>query len=139
MGQVRVEAQIENINDLLNVQAGTLSADQVRSVTVPDAMADTGAKLLSLPTSMIQQLGLGFFKTVQARTSAGVVPCNIYNAVRLTVQGRSCTVDVAELPDGSPVLIGYFPLELLDFVVDPIGQRLIGNPEHGGQQLLDLF
>lgn len=29
--------------------------------------------------------------------------------------------------------------ELLDFVVDPQGQRLIGNPEHGGQHMFDMF
>jgi hypothetical protein len=27
----------------------------------------------------------------------------------------------------------------LDFVVDPAGQRLIGNPEHGGEQMIEMF
>jgi hypothetical protein len=31
------------------------------------------------------------------------------------------------------------PLELLDFVVDTAGQTLIGNPDHGGKQMIDLF
>jgi hypothetical protein len=31
------------------------------------------------------------------------------------------------------------PLELLDFVVDPVKCRVIPNPAHGGQQVLDLF
>lgn len=55
------------------------------------------------------------------------------------VQGRECTVDVLELPEGSPVLIGQIPLELFDFVIDMRGQRLIGNPDHGGEQILDLL
>ena len=46
---------------------------------------------------------------------------------------------VAELPDESPVLIGQVPLGLLDFVVDPVAQRLIGNPDHGGKQMIDMF
>jgi hypothetical protein len=25
------------------------------------------------------------------------------------------------------------------FVVDPIGQRLIGNPDHGGKDMMDMF
>jgi hypothetical protein len=37
------------------------------------------------------------------------------------------------------VLIGQIPLEALDFVVDPIGQRLIGNPEHNGEHMIDIF
>jgi hypothetical protein len=30
-------------------------------------------------------------------------------------------------------------LELLDFVVDPVHQRLIGNPAHGGEQMIELY
>jgi hypothetical protein len=46
---------------------------------------------------------------------------------------------VAEVPDDCPVLIGQIPLEVLDFVVDPVGQRLIGNPAHGGEQMLEMY
>ncbi len=55
------------------------------------------------------------------------------------VQDRDCYVEVAEIPDECPVLIGQIPLELLDLVVDTAGQKLIGNPDHGGQQMIDLF
>jgi hypothetical protein len=44
-----------------------------------------------------------------------------------------------EVPDGVPVLIGQIPLEFLDFVVDPVRQRLIGNPAHGGEHVLELY
>jgi hypothetical protein len=30
------------------------------------------------------------------------------------------------------------PLGLLDFVIDPTVRRLIGNPQHGGEQMLDM-
>ena len=60
-------------------------------------------------------------------------PLQIYRAVRLTVQGRDCISDVAEIPDECPVVIGQVPLELMDWIVDPRRQRLIGNPEHGGE------
>lgn len=139
MGRVTVAARIENLNDVLNAKAGTLDADQVRSIDVPDALVDTGAKLLSLPTRLIQQLGLARFDVRPARTSAGVVQTNLYQAVWLTIQGRQCTVDVAEVPDDCPVLVGYVPLELLDFTVDSVRQQLVSNPTIGGQQVLDLF
>ena len=29
--------------------------------------------------------------------------------------------------------------EVLDFVVDPVGRRLVGNPENHRQNILDLF
>jgi hypothetical protein len=53
--------------------------------------------------------------------------------------GRDCTSDVTELPDDCPVLIGQIPLEALDFVVDPLAQRLIGNPAHGGEQIIEIY
>jgi hypothetical protein len=68
-----------------------------------------------------------------------VIDIPICEAVRLTIMNRDCTVDVAEVPDDCPVLVGQVPLEMLDFVVDPNGQKLIGHPEHGGEHMLDMF
>jgi hypothetical protein len=63
----------------------------------------------------------------------------VYGGARIVVQDRECTCDVFELPDECPVLIGQVPLEMLDFVVDTKSQRLIGNPAHGGEQMLELY
>ena len=40
---------------------------------------------------------------------------------------------------GVPVLVGQIPLEGLDFVVDLANQRLIGNPAHGGEHIIELY
>ena len=139
MGRVLVTAKIENINDLALVENGLLPAEEVRSVEVNDALADTGATGLSMPKRLIEQLGLRPLRNRRARTSAGVVTVQIYSGVRLTIQGRDCLSDVTEVPDDGPVLIGRIPVHLLDFVVDPVGQRLIGNPEHGGEHIIELY
>ncbi|HEV3081633.1 MAG TPA: aspartyl protease family protein [Gemmataceae bacterium] len=138
MGRVVVKAKIENLTDLLKVSEGSLRSEEVRSIEC-DAVVDTGAKLLSLPKRFIDKLGLEYFATRQAQTAVGYVPCRIYRAVWLSIEGRKCTVDVAQVSDDAPILIGYVPLELLDFVVDPVKQQLVPNPEHGGQQVLDLL
>ena len=78
-------------------------------------------------------------RTRTARTAAGVLSFGIYEPVALTIQGRECVVEVAELPDDCPVLIGQVPLELLDFVVDPAGRRLLAIPDHGGEHMMDMF
>ena len=44
-----------------------------------------------------------------------------------------------EVPDSVPPLIGQVPLELLDFVVDPGSQQLIGNPAHGGEHIVEML
>jgi hypothetical protein len=35
--------------------------------------------------------------------------------------------------------MGQVPLELMDWVVDPGRQRLIGNPEHGGEEMIEAL
>lgn len=138
-GKVVVPALLENLEDLFRANSGEISKNQVRSIAVPDALVDTGAVMLSVPKQLIAQLGLKPYQNRTVRTVGGIVQATIYQAVQLTVQGREFTCDVAEIPDDCPVLIGQIPLEGLDFVVDPIGQRLIGNPEHNGEHMIDIF
>ena len=139
VGRVLTEARIENLKDVWDVRRGLMAADQARSVTVIDALVDTGATLLSLPTSLIQRLGLEKFTSKQVRSSRGVTEAALYEAVRLTIGGRSCTMDVMEVPEDVPVLIGQLPLEHLDFVVDLRSRTLIGNPAHGGEHVYELY
>ncbi|MGH7172481.1 MAG: retroviral-like aspartic protease family protein [Gemmataceae bacterium] len=139
MGKVIVTAKIENLHDLLDVQMGRSTTDKIRSIEVMDAMVDTGANMLGMPQSLIAQLGLLPFRSRSVRTAAGTVTVMIYQSVRVTVQGRDCNCDVMELPEDCPVLIGQIPLEQLDFVIDPMKQRLIGNPDHGGQHMIDAL
>jgi predicted aspartyl protease len=102
-------------------------------------LVDTGATLLSLPKSLIERLGLEKFTSKQVRSSSGISEAPLYEAVRLTIGGRSCTMDVLEVPDDVPVLIGQLPLEHLDFVVDLRSRTLIGNPAHGGEHVYELY
>ena len=55
------------------------------------------------------------------------------------VKSSWAALQLAALPDECPVLIGYIPLEQLDLVVDPTNQRLIGDPFHKGENLIDMF
>jgi predicted aspartyl protease len=139
VGAVLVSATIENSEDLALVVHGSLADDQVRRIEVQDARVDTGATLLALPRRLIDQLGLHKMRSATARTAAGVVSFGIYSPAKLTVQGRYCTIEVSELANDCPVLIGFIPLEVLDFVVDPKGQKLIGNPDHGGDWMIDMY
>ena len=74
-----------------------------------------------------------------SRTISGDIPITTYRAVRLTIQGRDCVIDVAGIADHLPVIVGQIPLEAMDWVVDMKGQRLIGNPEHGGEDMVDIL
>jgi predicted aspartyl protease len=139
MGKVIVTAKIENLEDLFDAEKGIISPDAVRSVEVQDALVDTGAIDLLVPKSLVASLGLRPLRVRQSRGLGGMVPMQMYRAARLTIQGRDCAIDIGEIGDEFPVLIGQVPLELLDWVVDPRGQRLIGNPEHGGEHVMEVF
>jgi predicted aspartyl protease len=139
VGRVLTEATIENIEDLWAVKRGLIPDEQARRITVADALVDTGATLLSLPSRMIQQLGLEKAASKRVISSMGGGEADVYSAVRLTIQDRSCTMDVMEVPDDVPVLIGQIPLEHLDFVVDLRSRSLIGNPAHGGEHVYELY
>ena len=139
MGRVRTEVTVEHMGDLWAVKSGVRPPDQVRRLIVKDALVDTGATTLALPTRLIQQLGLSKVTEKRVTSSKGSHLVNIYDAVRVTILDRFCTVDVIEVPDDVPVLVGQIPLEMLDLVVDPQGGRLIGNPAHGGEHVLELY
>jgi len=139
MGKVLVTALLENADDLALASRGIIPPEQVRRIEVHDALVDTGATGLSMPKRLIQQLGLQPLRTRRVRTSAGLTTAQVYGTVRLTIQERDCPSDVTEVPDDCPVLIGQIPLEALDFVVDPISQRVIGNPAHGGEHIIEIY
>jgi predicted aspartyl protease len=137
MGKVIVPAVLDNLDDLFAANKGALPADQVRRIEVSDALIDTGATGLLVPSRLIAQLGLEPIRERTAKTIAGRTALRVFRAVRLSVQGRDCISDVAEIPDDCSVMIGQVPLELMDWVVDPKRQRLIGNPEHGGEHMIE--
>jgi predicted aspartyl protease len=139
VGRVLTEAKIENLGDLIEVERKKRPPDEVRRLVIPDALVDSGATTLALPSRLIQQLGLKKQYEKRATSSRGIGTVAVYEAVRLTIQDRFCTVDVIEVPDEVPVLIGQIPLEMLDFVVDLQGRRLTGNPAHGGEHIFELY
>ncbi len=139
MGRVLTEVTIENIEDQWAVKRGLLPPEQARRIIVADALVDTGTPLLSLPARLIRQLGLSKTSSRRVTSSTGLAKADLYDAVRLTIQGRFCTMDVMEVPDTVPVLIGQLPLVHLDLVVDLKTRSLIGNPAHGGEHIYELY
>lgn len=137
MGRVVVKIKLTNLADR-NVQKRGLLKGAPRSVEI-EALVDTGATGLCLKRSVIQALGLDVVRHVFSHTANGVCQRAQYEPVEFEVQGRAATFDVIEVPDTVPNLMGQIPLEVLDFVVDPRGQRLIGNPAHGGEWIHEEY
>ena len=139
MGRVFTDATIGNLRDLWATEEGLLSPEEARKLNLDDALVDTNATTLAMPTRLIQELGLTQSYVKQATSSRGTAPANVYEAIRLTILDRCCTVDVIEFSDNDPVLIGGISLLMMDLVVDVEMDKLTGNPAHDGEQILELY
>lgn len=139
MSTVTVSATIENEGDRFRIEAGWPAPEGIRRIEVEAAVVDLGSNSLSLPTHIIRGLGLIRMGKRPTRTGRGVAEVSTYGPVRLTVRDRDCTCDAIEGTDDSPVSLGGVNLLMLDLVVDPEGRGLIGNPEHGGEPMIELY
>lgn len=139
MGRTLVTAKIENLKDIYLAKEQKRRKGKVRSIEVSEALVRRGEVFLFLPTRFLNQLGLERVGSRRIRTLNGIRAVSVYEPVRLTIQGRACTAEVLEIPHGRTIQIGQLLLEALDFVIDPKRQRLIGNPEHGGKWVVDMF
>ena len=133
MGCILVDLKVSNFGDVLT------GKEKVRSIIVGNALVDTGAAMLNLHKSEIEQLGLQYLRKIKVRTANGAIERNVYGVARVELLGRESEFDVLELPEDVPNLVGYIILEQLDFVADTVNRRLIPNPEHGGEYALDLY
>lgn len=104
-----------------------------------NALVDTGAAELALPTELIERLRLERIGTVQVYTAdGGQHEYRVFGIAEIEVQGRVCQVRAIELPHGAEPLLGAVPLEEMDLHVSPIGKKLAPNPKSPDRPLLPL-
>ena len=132
------EIELANLEDVALANRGVISPEEVRRVTVKNALVDTGATRLCLPEPIIEQLGLTPFGNARARTAAGIVDRTIYSEVRFTILEREGSLPVTNLPADAPVLVGHMVLEQLDLCLD-IRKGLTYNPDHGDDWIEDTW
>ena len=135
MGRVLQKAILKNTNDLHNVIKGYIDNSKVHEIEV-EFLVDTGATLICLPPDLIKALDLQLLGERKARTATGHVKRKMYSPVQISIFGREADFNVMEVSEGISPLLGYIPLQALDLVVNPVKERLEGNPEHGGEYLL---
>ena len=132
------EIELANLEDMALANRGVIPPEEVRRVTVENALVDTGATRLCLPKPLIEQLGLTPYGNAKARTAAGIVDRIIYSTVEFTILERKGTLPVTDLPADAPVLVGHMVLEQLDLCLD-IRKGLIYNPDHGDDWIEDAW
>ncbi len=126
------QIKLANLEDLVLAKRGVIAPNEVRRVTVEEALVDTGASRLALPKPIIKQLGLSPIGRVNSLTANGSVIRTVYSEVEFTLLERTDSIRVTDLPPEAPVLIGHIILEKLDLNLH-IKKGLIYNPDHGDE------
>ena len=139
MGKVVVTLTVTNWVDQVLAERGFILTEQIRSITVNNALVDTRATRLCLPTEIIQQLGLKLTATIDAQTATGPQTVNVYEGLKLTVEGREGRYDCVELPAGQTPLLGLIPLEDLGLEPDLQNQRLRHLPVTGKETYITVL
>ena len=71
MGKITTPLTIINRADQAVAERGLMPADQIRSVAIPNALVDTGATTLCLPSDLIVRLGLSLLRQVDVVSDEG--------------------------------------------------------------------
>jgi len=138
MGKIIEKIKVVNLDDEALAKQGIITPDQIRSVET-EALIDTGATFLCLRKSLIDELQLAPLSQKLVKTANGSVTRTIYSAVTIHLRDRFAVVYVSEIPDDCPNLLGQLPLQSMDWVIDTRNEKLIGNPEHGGEWVLEQY
>lgn len=129
MGEVKVEAYLENAVDRELAARGAMPEAEVRGARHA-FLVDSGTVMLMLPQDLVEALGLR--ETGKAivtyaderreeRSVAGIVTVQVCN--------RSTNLNCVVGPPGSEALLGQLVLEALDLIVDCARQQLTARPE----------
>lgn len=136
MGEIRTKVKLTNAVDDALVMMGKLSADEVRRIEV-EAIVDTGAIASVLPVHVVEQLGLLIRGHRVAKYADGRNDSvGVTSPVTFEILTRNTIEEALVL--GDEVLIGQTVLEKLDLLADCAGQRVIPNPAHPNQPVLNV-
>ncbi len=124
MGKVFATLTIINRADQIRAEDGTISAEEIRSITLRNVLVDTGATTLCLPSDAIGRLGLKILKEVDVATAMGIGKARIFRDATISMFEREGTFECLELPGGGDPLLGVIPLEALGLEVDLKNQTL---------------
>ena len=124
LGRVKVEVELANNDDISAVRRGDLAVEKVRRVKV-EAIVDTGATHLILPTRIAKQLGLPVVRKVKVTyANHKSTQRDLVEGVYLDLLGRHSVFRACLEPKRETALIGAIVLEDLDFLVDPGKERI---------------
>jgi clan AA aspartic protease len=132
MGETKAKLTLVNTIDQVMAERGLIKETDVRKAEV-EAVVDTGAAPLVIPEALRVRLGLDIKKSNAVTLAGGRRDsCVIASPVRIHWNDRDTLSDPIVLSgESDEVLLGVYPLEEMDLMVDAVNQRLVGA--HGDE------
>jgi clan AA aspartic protease len=136
MGEVRVMVRLSNAADMALVRRNLMRPEEIRAVEA-DALVDTGAVTFVLPSLVVERLGLARpFKQVAEYADGRREEVDVTEPVFVELLGRHTVEEALVL--GDEVIVGQTILEKADLYVDCRQKRLLPNPAHPDQSVLQV-
>jgi clan AA aspartic protease len=136
MGELRVMVRLSNAADMALVRRNLMRPEEIRAVEA-DASVDTGAVTFVLPSLVVERLGLARpFKQVAESADGRREEVDVTEPVFVELLGRHTVEEALVL--GDEVIVGQTILEKTDLYVDCRQKRLLPNPAHPDQSVLQV-
>jgi len=136
MGEVRVMVRLSNAADIALVRRNLMRPEEIRALEA-DALVDTGAVTFVLPSLVVERLGLARpFKQVAEYADGRREEVDVTEPVFVELLGRHTVEEALVL--GDEVIVGQTILEKTDLYVDCRQKRLLPNPAHPDQSVLQV-
>jgi len=122
-----------------NWQNQFLPPEQRGEEVACDAIVDSGAVQMALPSELVTRLKLQEIDTKRVFTAdGGEHYYRVFGIADVEVQGRTYQTRIIELPYGTTPLHGAIALEEMDWHISPLEKKLVPNPKSPNERLLPL-
>jgi len=128
MGYVYADIELTNEDDVALHRHGILPESEVKRVTCK-ALVDSGAWDLVINEEVRERLNLPLLerRTVKMADET-LIDLDVVGPIEVRFQNKRTIVDAVIMPGTSEILLGAYPMEGLDVMIDPKGERLLVNP-----------
>ena len=129
MGITYADIELIRAADLILVQEGYLTEDEVRQVQVT-AQVNLRSSMLVISRALARSLDLQLTDRIQLERADGQVNwADVVGPVEVRFQNRRTSVGAAVLETETEVILGTIPLYGMDVMVDPEQAKLTINPK----------
>ena len=128
MGYVYADIELTNEEDVVLHRRGLMPESGIKKVTCR-ALVDSGAWDLVINEAVQQVLDLPVIERRPVELAdESVVDVDVVGPLQVRFENRTTIANAIVLPGTSGVLLGAYPMEGLDVIIDPKQERLLVNP-----------